>query len=687
MRDRRSAAALGSQPVLLLLLLLLPAASAVAQVSPDAADNPDARVARIVVSPDTAEVTVGERAPLTFTALDADGAPVPDAYLGVYVGGSEIGYDPDAGEVVGLAPGRSSIMVRVRVPNDRPIGYADVIATATVDVRPARVDRLVLTPGTDRFFAGTGVPLAVQAFAGPELRGAADETAELQWTSSDTTVLRAWPGIAQAVRPGSARLTVTAPGGAAATLDVTVAPNPVKALSLATALQPGAPSARVGDVVRITARTVDGGNRAVDGAFVTWSVDPLDGQPFDATWHESEGPGTAAFVANEPGRYRITGRVGDAQGWSEIDVEPRPARRHIERIAHGVVPVGQATTDLWVFEGLDGRDYVYTGTYSGNLMYAWDVTDPSAPVIVDSVVFDGRRVNDVKINEARSIAIVTSEHAANRQNGLTVLDITEPAHPRRLSHYAEGLTGGVHNTWIVGDLVYAVHYGTRALHIIDIADPEAPVEVGRWQLPNEDRFLHDVMIQDGLAYLSYWNDGLVILDVGAGIKGGTPTEPQLVSEYAYRYRLGAEAYGNTHHAIRYGNYVFTGDEIFGCAECLNGPRGYIHAIDVSDIEHPREVAWYRVPEAGAHNIWAENDKLYIGYYQAGLRVVDVSGELRGDLYRQGREVGWFMTEDASGSMPFATNTWGAQPYKGMIYASDGASGLWVTRMEGADLVP
>jgi hypothetical protein len=256
-----------------------------------------------------------------------------------------------------------------------------------------------------------------------------------------------------------------------------------------------------------------------------------------------------------------------------------------------------------------------------------------------------------------------------------------------LSHYAEGLTGGVHNTWIVGDLVYAVHYGTRALHIIDISDPEAPAEVGRWQLPNEDRFLHDVMVQDGLAYLSYWNDGLVILDVGAGIKGGTPTEPALVSEYAYRYRLGAEAYGNTHHAIRYGNYVFTGDEIFGCAECLNGPRGYIHAIDVTDIEHPREVAWYRVPEAGAHNIWAENDKLYIGYYQAGLRVVDVSGELRGDLYRQGREIGWFMTEDASGSMPFTTDTWGAQPFKGLIYASDGASGLWVTRMEGADLVP
>ena len=427
-------------------------------------------------------------------------------------------------------------------------------------------------------------------------------------------------------------------------------------------------------------RATNESGEAVADAPVTWSVANLDGQPFDAMWHEAEGPQLAAFVPNEPGRYRITATVGTERAHAEFAVAPRPSRRSIEHVAHAPAPSGQATTDLWVFPGLDGRDYVYTGTYHGNQMYAWDVTEPAAPIIVDSLSFDGRRVNDVKINAARTIAIVTSEHAANRRNGITVVDISEPAHPRRLSHYSDGLTGGVHNTWIVGDLVYAVHYGTRALHIIDISDPTAPAEVGRWQLENEDRFLHDVMIQDGLAYLSYWNDGMVILDVGNGINGGTPTEPRMVSQLVYRYRLGAEAYGNTHHAIRYGNYVFTGDEIFECAECTNGARGYIHAIDVSDIHHPREVAFYRVPEAGSHNIWAEDDKLYIGYYQAGLRVVDVSGELRGDLYRQGRELASFMTGSAA-------STWGAQPYKGLIYASDGGSGLWITRMEGPLLVP
>ncbi|MEN8145576.1 MAG: hypothetical protein ABFS14_11560, partial [Gemmatimonadota bacterium] len=379
--------------------------------------------------------------------------------------------------------------------------------------------------------------------------------------------------------------------------------------------------------------------------------------------------------------YSVMATVGSISAAVEFEAVDRPHRRQIRRIAHGTAPTGQATTDLWVFEGVDGRDYTYTGTFSGGLMYAWDVTDPAQPTITDSIALDGRRVNDVKINQDATLAVVTSENAPTRRNGITLVDISDPAHPRKITHFTESLTGGIHNAWIEGDLVYAVNYGTRDIHVVDVSNPEEPKNVGRWGLPKEDKFVHDVNVLDGLAYLSYWDDGVVILDVGAGIKGGTPTDPKFVSSYQYSYKLGDQSYGNTHHAIRYGNYVFTGDEIFGCSECVNGARGYIHVIDVSDIDNPREVAFYRVPEAGAHNMWAEDDKLYIGYYHAGLRVVDISGELRGDLYRQGREIGWFMTEDATGLAPFATATWGAQPYKGKIFATDGSSGLWVVEMD------
>ena len=636
-------------------------------------DNPTDRVTSVSIVPDTIELAVGDRAQVRFTVRDADGKELDpaDVDFSVWTQSSEAAFDPHAQEAIGLSPGTTVLSARVRKWADGPVGYEDIVGYAAVIVRPPAAARVEIEDPPAFLYSGTRVRLTARALAGSG--GVLD--ARVTWTSSDEAVARvSRAGVVTAVAPGSVRLTAGA-DGVEEGFELAVRANPIRSL----VVNPAVARMRVGDPVRLSARPADGAGRAVDGASVEWRWTALSGQVWDALHLDGTGEGRAVLVANEPGYYLITASVGDVEASAEVEALPRRGRATVELVSHGAVS-GQATTDLWVFEGLDGRDYVYTGTYHGNLMYAWDVTDPTSPTIVDSLVLDGRRVNDVKINTDRTIAIVTSEHASDRRNGITVLDISEPSHPVKLSHYAEGLTGGVHNTWIEGDLVYAVHYGTRAMHIIDISDPRSPTEVGRWQLENEERFLHDVMIEDGLAYLSYWNDGVVILDVGAGIAGGTPTEPQFVSSLAYTYRLGSESYGNTHHAIRYGNYVFTGDEIFSCAECVNGPRGYIHAIDVSDIENPREVAWYRVPEAGAHNMWAEDDRLYLGYYQAGLRVLDISGELYGDLYRQGREIGWYMTQDGSGILPNSTDTWGAQPYKGLIYASDPSSGLWVVRL-------
>ena len=210
------------------------------------------------------------------------------------------------------------------------------------------------------------------------------------------------------------------------------------------------------------------------------------------------------------------------------------------------------------------------------------------------------------------------------------------------------------------------------MNIIDMSDPMSPRNAGRWELrPGDtDKSLHDVWAEEGYAYLSYWNDGLVILDVGAGTHGGTPLEPAFVSSISYPE-------GNTHVAWRDRDYVFVGDEI----GTRDGMRGFIHVIDVSDVENPREVAKYDLPEAGAHNVWVEDEVLYIAYYQGGVRAVDVSGTLRGDLYRQGREIGFFRTGARAGEAIQANSpqAWGPQVYKGHLFVSDMYSGLWVVR--------
>jgi hypothetical protein len=62
-------------------------------------------------------------------------------------------------------------------------------------------------------------------------------------------------------------------------------------------------------------------------------------------------------------------------------------------------------------------------------------------------------------------------------------------------------------------------------------------------------------------------------------------------------------------------------------------------------------------------------------------VVDISGELRGDLYKQGREIARIMTTDSETMTPNWSMAWGAQVFKGRIYSSDLNSGLWITELK------
>ena len=200
---------------------------------------------------------------------------------------------------------------------------------------------------------------------------------------------------------------------------------------------------------------------------------------------------------------------------------------------------------------------------------------------------------------------------------------------------------------------------------------------------------------DGLAYLSYWNDGLVIVDVGNGIKGGSPEKPVLVSQAKYDLQelytrveqlwgLGARG---THTAWRHKNYVFVGDEVYaskaatGLKDGNNLTFGRMTVFDVSNIEQPKIVAWYEPTDGGVHNIWVAGDTLYLGNYQGGARAVDISGELKGDLLKQGREISWILTADAEGNRPRATFAWGAVVKNGYIYVPDINSGLWILKLE------
>jgi hypothetical protein len=256
-----------------------------------------------------------------------------------------------------------------------------------------------------------------------------------------------------------------------------------------------------------------------------------------------------------------------------------------------------------------------------------------------------------------------------------------------------------------GTHVYLTNSGTGSLNIVDINDPLKPRLVSEWR-PKEisaGRALHDIDVKDGIAYVSYWSDGLVILDVGNGMKGGTPAAPKLISNYRYNAEKlypGATAdYGpgfisGTHTAWRHKNYVFIADEVFppfaptGSWD-VSQIRAYgrLQVVDVTDIEKPKPVAWYEPEYGGVHNVWAAGDTLYIGAYNAGFHVLDVSGELRGDLKAQGRTIAELRPAAADGVVPNGVMTWGVVVKDGLAYVNDMISGLWIVRLRPRTVVP
>ena len=362
----------------------------------------------------------------------------------------------------------------------------------------------------------------------------------------------------------------------------------------------------------------------------------------------------------------IAARQGVRGGFELVGRGPVTERFTSDLWSHGRF----ALTGTWLGGGIDPPERL-----PGDTLFAWDLRNPRIPTLTAALTVDARTVNDVKIRSDGTLAVLTHEGSVDGLNGITLLDLTEPLQPTILTRFSAGLESGVHNVWIEGDFVYAVADGEGAgLRIIDISGvtdpllPRAPTVVASFVA--ETSFLHDVLVRDGLAFLSHWDAGLIILDVGNGVAGGSPQQPVEVSRIA-------TAGGQTHNAWYWpaAGYVFVGEEDFDTP-------GLMHVVDVSDLFHPREVATFGVPGETPHNFWVDEERgiLYAAWYSAGVRAVDVSGELLGALEQQEREIAVTRYgSDAGCRSADGTCAWAPQLHEGLLHVSDLNTGLWIFR--------
>ena len=281
------------------------------------------------------------------------------------------------------------------------------------------------------------------------------------------------------------------------------------------------------------------------------------------------------------------------------------------------------------------------------------------------------RILDVKVSG--NLAVISNEVPPFPDfldadlGGIQILDVSDPSNPVELVKYTNNLTFGVHDSFIDGSLVYLVS-DFDGLRIVDISDPWQPFEIAHWELPISEhpergfRFnhLHDVSVSGNRAYLAYLEAGLRILDVA------DPENPREISAYTY-----PDASTHSAEPSANGDFVYITDE---------QPGGFMRVIDIRDLSSPREVGSYKSSsrivvgnrEVSIHNILVEGDLVYIGYYQDGFRVVDVSDPT------DPVEVGFYIRSQ-SYSRGLLNGVFTSFPSKGLAFVGDTDHGLFILR--------
>lgn len=331
----------------------------------------------------------------------------------------------------------------------------------------------------------------------------------------------------------------------------------------------------------------------------------------------------------------------------------------------------------------------YTGTWSrrnntpGNMVNVWDLA-PSAPVLLDSIPIQGAgTVGDLQISDDKALLVVANEYDPN--GAITLFNISNARSPQQITRFTStDIARGVHTVKLAR--VNGRHYAFLCINpasssqarlvIVDITTPAQPQQVYSATMGNP--FVHDVFVRDGLLFTALWHDGLTVWDIGGGGRGGSPANPIALGNVKTVGGFSHNVYW--YHNQRTGSkrYIFVGEE-----QVTNPSAGDIHVIDASDFTRMSEVAVYHRPQYGTHNFAVDEAKglLYAAYYEAGVRVLDISGDLhrcrdgertadgRCDLLLMGREVAHALTDKQ-------VKIWGVALNDTHLFASDMQWGIW-----------
>ncbi len=378
--------------------------------------------------------------------------------------------------------------------------------------------------------------------------------------------------------------------------------------------------------------------------------------------------GTYAFVACED-HLRILD-VSDPALPVEVGLFPAPRVRDVEVIGDHAY-VLSLKTNFTVVDISDPR----APSFAGFLMLS-DVRDVAVAngfaYVADGV--SGLRIvnvedptNPFEVGSLEGIALsveVSGSHAYVGSHELTVIDVSDPSAPVRVSSFP--LAELAFDLEIAGSKLYIAERGT-GIRILDVSSPEVPSELGFYEHgPGLDsRSLKDLEIVGDLAYAATFNKGFITVNVADS------TSPFRVGHYQVGFVVedvtldGSRAFIPSREGfaivnisnpakpelLSFEELPFAGSGIVVIDETVYVPRpfsGEIVEFDISDIANPRERR--RIETAGpVLDLEVVGNLAYVAAGRDGLRILDIG------TIETGVEVGQFDTQGFARSLELVGN--------------------------------
>lgn len=353
------------------------------------------------------------------------------------------------------------------------------------------------------------------------------------------------------------------------------------------------------------------------------------------------------------GTHAYCGRVGPCE---VVPLAARPLVRGLgESEGRGLALLGETRgTPAWpgitVNVRVDGDLAVLARGEDGVRLV--DVADPAAPVErAHHAVSPSSFVNDVKVVRAGD-----RRYVITAASPCQVLDVTDPARPV----LAAELPLSAHTVFVEGTRAYFAP-GTVGgpVAVFDVTDPRLPRRLGQYQL-GAAGLVHDLYVEDQVAYLSGGGDGLAIVDLS------DPILPVVVG-------IEQPDDGRFWHSpwltrIDGHPYVVHGDE------GVNTGLRVLDADPASPTFLDNLGNWPSRAEVSLHNVMALGARAYVSHYRDGIRVFDLTTPTSPTL------VGYFNTwRDGTGTAAFYDGAFGLDldPARRRIYVADSYRGLLV----------